>query len=110
MKCKWAFTQTQNHCISTGFNSLCNCDFAFSAEQLNGAHFPKIHANWIIRSIQFFRIPPRNGNIFSLVDCNQIGNAPLFFLNIFGFMMIHTFNANGIKGCAATLLAPSLRL
>ena len=39
-----------------------------------------------------------------------IGSAIAFFLNIFGFMMIHTFNANGIKGCAATLLAPSLRL
>ena len=40
----------------------------------------------------------------------MIGSAIAFFLNIFGFMMIHTFNANGIKGCAATLLAPSLRL
>ena len=40
----------------------------------------------------------------------MIGSAIAFFLNIFGFMMIHTFNANGIKGCAAALLAPSLRL
>ena len=40
----------------------------------------------------------------------EIGSAIAFFLNIFGFMMIHTFNANGIKGCAAALLAPSLRL
>ena len=39
-----------------------------------------------------------------------IGSAIAFFLNIFGFMMIHTFNAKGIKGCVAALLVLSPRL
>ena len=46
-----AFAQARDHRLAAGLDALCDRDFAFARQQLDGAHLAQIHADGIVGAL-----------------------------------------------------------
>ena len=75
-----ALAKGANHLLAPGLDPFRNCDLAFARQQLHTAHFPQIHADWIVRAadIVIIQVTSRPG-----VGCDGTFLCLARFLRLF---------------------------
>ena len=103
MESDWALAEAEDHRVASGFNPLCNGNFAFARQQFNRAHLAQIHAHWVIGTFAGSGFLDRAGQRARVVFRDIVDGFDFFLfllvLAIFaGFVILDDLHAHVIDG------------